>query len=542
MFAENMTPGRNLASLASAVDDWRDDDQHAFDWEWYRRASKTYMSADSWTGTHIPGLSPMGRLKLLAHRMFALGKEGFDNIEFAVRDLSLADRAEIAWQVWSRTRDQGADALEAASKAAAMSAIPTHHQKMVLVDYEKANQAVGFIMGHNTLDPYWDKDDHRYQRLGSREGRNGFTPRQDISSRLTGPVLQCLQHNFAQAWQRETGKDLLTPRLLLADNLKPREGFGTKVMAQVLRTQTEEGKRDIRSMYLQAVNNATQYIYIENQYFRWKPLAEAITEVAKNHAAWGRDPGEHGNLHVFVVTNSSKEGMGDGALGTFRMLRQLGRPEVMPNVARLEQEDEHAARLKETKKKLDDARDRLAAYQARSASAERLAAPIGQVKLEIETLNSEYESMARNQSAERQTPISPIDMPGLKVHICTLVAPDSPAHDWQEVYIHSKLMIIDDVFTTLGSANINERSMTVDSELNVCTEDPAVARPLRRHLWGMHTGEEVLDDMGETYKNWGDLFKENKRRQFDYDGKKGQQPLSSLIEFFRTSPSRKNFD
>ena len=105
MFAENMTPGRNIASIASIAKDWRDDEQKAFDWEWYRRASKTYMSADSWMDSAFPGLSPGGRLKQLAHRMFSLGKQGFDNIEFAVRDLNVNDRTEIAWQVWSRARE-----------------------------------------------------------------------------------------------------------------------------------------------------------------------------------------------------------------------------------------------------------------------------------------------------------------------------------------------------------------------------------------------------------------------------------------------------
>ena len=432
--------------------------------------------------------------------------------------------------------------IESAAKAGAMSLIPTHHQKMVLVDYEHVDQAVGFIMGHNTLDPYWDKDNHVYQRLSSREGRNGFTPRQDISSRLTGPVLECLHHNFSQAWLRETGIDLLTPRLPMAANLKPRDGFGTRVMAQVLRTQTQEGKRDIQKMYLQAINNATQYIYIENQYFRWQPVADAIAKIAKLYAEGGRDPVEHGNLHLFVVTNSSEEGMGDGALGTFRMLRQLGRSDVMPAVARLEREDELTAQLKDLQERQHAAQRKLAAYQARSASAKRLAAPIGQLKAEIEALNEDYQALARRIPAEKQTPITPADIPGLKVHICTLVAPDSPPHDWQEVYIHSKLMIIDDVFTTLGSANINERSMSVDSELNVCLEDPAVAKPLRRHLWGMHTGREVLDDMSTTFEDWNKLLEANKRRRFGYDGNQAQRPLSSLIEFYRTSPSRKNID
>lgn len=51
------------------------------------------------------------------------------------------------------------------------------------------------------------------------------------------------------------------------------------------------------------------------------------------------------------------------------------------------------------------------------------------------------------------------------------------------VYIHSKLMIVDDRRLTLGSANLNNRSMTLDSEINVAWEtqddDDVVARGIR---------------------------------------------------------------
>ncbi|EGZ25745.1 phospholipase D-like protein [Phytophthora sojae] len=41
----------------------------------------------------------------------------------------------------------------------------------------------------------------------------------------------------------------------------------------------------------------------------------------------------------------------------------------------------------------------------------------------------------------------------------------------RKIYIHSKIMIIDDVFLTIGSANWNRRSMTSDSELNADVVD-----------------------------------------------------------------------
>ncbi|MBX9432544.1 phosphatidylserine/phosphatidylglycerophosphate/cardiolipin synthase family protein, partial [Ralstonia pseudosolanacearum] len=88
---------------------------------------------------------------------------------------------------------------------------------------------------------------------------------------------------------------------------------------------------------------------------------------------------------------------------------------------------------------------------------------------------------AELEAEMKKTPsqtIQSMKIDGLKVHICTLVAPDSPPNNWDYVYVHAKLMIVDDVFMTLGSANINTRSMQVDSELNICHEHSGVTAPL----------------------------------------------------------------
>lgn len=159
---------------------------------------------------------------------------------------------------------------------------------------------------------------------------------------------------------------------------------------------------------------------------------------------------------------------------------------------------------------------------------------------------------ARQKALEASIPLKkaativPVEIPGLKVHICTLVAPDSPPDNWLPVYIHSKLAIIDDVFTTLGSADINIRSMEVDSELNICHESPALSKPLRKQLWDIHTkGMGAQDDVAEAFNNWQDVIDENKRREEinkkpSLDEKKS--PYASLIEFYRDSPARKNLD
>jgi len=149
--------------------------------------------------------------------------------------------------------------------------------------------------------------------------------------------------------------------------------------------------------------------------------------------------------------------------------------------------------------------------------------------------------------AKDQADVSRVDIEGLKVHICSLVAPNSPPDNWMDVYVHSKLMIVDDVFTTLGSANINTRSMQVDSELNICIEDPAVTRPLREHLFGMHTGPgEQGAELSEIHKKWMKIIEQNNaRRALGLQAATLQElkaPIASLVEFMQESTNRKNLD
>jgi len=426
---------------------------------------------------------------------------------FVSRGFSLEERQRI-YEELGRSLDPSIST----SMMFALAGVPTHHQKSVLVDYELPEQAIGFVMGHNMLDEYWDTDAHSAlnrtdsQRPAPNRGPRGFTPRQDISSQVSGPILEHLHENFATAWAKETGEDLLTARDAIAVGRKLRCIQGTPQMAQLLRTQAQTGRRDIEQLYLQAVNNATQFIYIENQYFRWPPLAEAIKRIALKQTGGGRDPGLHGVLHLFVVTNATKDGMGDGTLKTQQMLESLGRADTIPGVTKLSR----IQKLKEQASPPLDPRDRLG-------------------KLIIE----------EPAKAIEKSTIAPVEIPGLKVHVCSLVAPDSPAgQPWMPVYIHSKLMIIDDVFTTLGSANINTRSMQVDTELNIAHEWPGVTRDMRQRLWRLHTkGEGAQDKPAEAFAKWGQILEDNKSFQ-----DASSTPNCSLVEFHYDEARLKDLD
>jgi len=99
-------------------------------------------------------------------------------------------------------------------------------------------------------------------------------------------------------------------------------------------------------------------------------------------------------------------------------------------------------------------------------------------------------------------------------------------------------MIVNDVFTTHGSANINTRSMQVDSELNIAHEWASETQKLRRRLWDLHTdGEGMQDNPAEAFEAWEWMIKENK----DLEQRK-KSPKSSLIEFYYDKATLKNLD
>jgi len=465
---------------------------------------------------------------------------------FSVKDDQAAQRAsekvpvlvtrgfseEERGRIGNDVSEHGLDRELSQKAVIAMMAAPSHHQKSVLVDYELPDKAVGFVMGHNMLDEYWDTNAHSARMRPDPKhpnpspnthapdrGPRGALPRQDISSRVTGPILEYLHRNFADAWQKETGEDLLALRQAKAVGAQLQCGKGgTQLLAQLLRTQPQVGTHDIEKAYLQAVNNATQFIYIENQYFRWPPLAELINKVAATQTAQGRDPAKHGPLHLFVTTNVTDGGIGMGVVNTQRMLEILGRADTIPEVTRKRVEESMPPRPR-----VDGPADKK-----------------GQ---------RELEQWHREVDAKADAKVhAPITRPGLKVHICSLVAPDSPpGKEWVPVYIHSKLMIVNDVYTTHGSANINTRSMRVDSELNIAHEWHAVTRKMRQDLWRIHTacnvvpGEEApdgaSDDPVEAFFAWQEIIDTNKDKQH-----KQLPPFASLVEFKYTKSSTTDLD
>lgn len=73
-----------------------------------------------------------------------------------------------------------------------------------------------------------------------------------------------------------------------------------------------------------------------------------------------------------------------------------------------------------------------------------------------------------------------------KVGVFFLAPAGSP-----RTYVHSKMMVVDDEYAIIGSANLNRRSLTHDSEVIAGIYDPSpdsLAKRLRIDLWANHLG------------------------------------------------------
>ncbi len=64
-------------------------------------------------------------------------------------------------------------------------------------------------------------------------------------------------------------------------------------------------------------------------------------------------------------------------------------------------------------------------------------------------------------------------------------------HRDDRLYVHAKVGIVDDRWLTVGSANLNAHSLLNDTEMNVVTDDPDLARATRLRLWAEHLEVDV---------------------------------------------------
>ncbi|MCB5207950.1 phospholipase D-like domain-containing protein [Methylovorus mays] len=428
----------------------------------------------------------------------------------------------------------------------------THHQKPILIDYDHADgeHAVGYVMGLNSVTDYWDDAQHLFDshlreqdfstqaELKAAEEKGIRTdaivqtaikagqpisrkPFQDYACRIHGPALQDVWINFTRAWNRATALPPLTvpfqrnrppaPKQPAPLNAalnpsrlsQPVETSAASHVArlQILRTQPEEAyqgeentnyDKSIRLAYMHVASTARRYIYIENQYFFYEPWADHLKEQREAYLQGHKEVGSTRDnvplLHLMVVIpHPENAGM---VPRTHDTIKALGHGDAMPGQQGatdhiLSQPDQHGI----------------------SASERDIATHAAQVK--PPTLDKEGVLIQDGKS---------LRMKVLIAKMATANPPGGKLGSSRDIYIHSKLMLVDDNFMTLGSANLNLRSMAADSEINVATDSIPHNRELRKRIWSLQTGglydggNAYSDSMDDTFENWKKLAAFNARQ------------------------------
>jgi len=77
------------------------------------------------------------------------------------------------------------------------------------------------------------------------------------------------------------------------------------------------------------------------------------------------------------------------------------------------------------------------------------------------------------------------------------IASNAETGSYYDIYVHAKIMLIDDAWATIGSTNVADRSFFGDTELNASFWHPETTRALRCELLQEHLGSDTrgLDDV-----------------------------------------------
>lgn len=120
-----------------------------------------------------------------------------------------------------------------------------------------------------------------------------------------------------------------------------------------------------------------------------------------------------------------------------------------------------------------------------------------------------------------------------RVRAYTLYRKHPLKNEYVNVYVHAKMMIVDDLWATVGSANTNNRSLLLDTECNAQIAHGPTVKAMRQNLWRevLESPKGTVDNPIEAItKGWHLQGLENKKR------KERGEPLEGLIVPLKPPP------
>ena len=372
-----------------------------------------------------------------------------------------------------------------------------HHQKLAVIKtIDSATGSPAFVGYCGGIDLWPDRlDDERHLATA---------PFHDVHARIEGPAVRDLAQTFKEHWDRDVPSEALGA-------LPTVSAFGApgKAAVQVARTYfraasparqfnfAPRGDRTIADTMLAAIPQAREFIYIEDQYLT--PPVDYRTALVDKVAS--------GDINTLVITIPGLADQPFGEIVRDPFVAALhaadgGRGIVWVGYPRLHY------RLADSDLRAASGRcrlvDPLPANQVtvRLGPIARLPKPPFWLAVEGELMYA-YDEAGGDDTSRTFRVERGDDTRFLRGGTAPrgVAAREHPALaaatvvQFRGVYVHAKLMIVDDVFLGVGSANLNRRGLFHDSEANVFVvpealrHDPAnPVAELRRRLWA-----EMLD-------------------------------------------------
>ena len=154
--------------------------------------------------------------------------------------------------------------------------IESLHQKIVVVDGTHAFVGgIDMLIELNGDFDRWDTHVHQlFSPLRRSEVHDSPHPWHDAHAVIEGPAVGDVELNFRQRWNDVVQRHHWDKQLLVPEHPLP-PPFKSKSQVQVARTvpghtysfAPKTGIQGIAQLYAQALSNAQQFIYLENQYF-----------------------------------------------------------------------------------------------------------------------------------------------------------------------------------------------------------------------------------------------------------------------------------
>lgn len=151
-----------------------------------------------------------------------------------------------------------------------------HHQKVVVID-----DALAFIGGADLADDRWDTSAHpdEESRRIAPDGRE-HGPRHEVMAMTDGAAAAALGEQFRARWRAAVGElpdAAPDPPDLWPEQLAPDITAGTAAVARTAPSwRGATPVREIAALTLEAIAAARELIYLENQYFTWPLIVEAL--------------------------------------------------------------------------------------------------------------------------------------------------------------------------------------------------------------------------------------------------------------------------